>query len=253
MAKIILEEQATPATPATDKVAIYPKAGGGVYKKSDDGVDMPLVEGDGALTEILVGGGANTKPVWTEASGSGAPVRAIEPTLTWAAGKGTFKGIECIVWRMINDDADGNQDPLGGGGADWEISDDTENEAPLLATAVTESSGIFSFASTGYWKIEAGCKFRIDTGDGNERYAAIHIKSTDDNSTYTSIALGYVQLVEIANTAMQTALTDALIKVTNVDNDKVKLVVTTENANTYTNGSEGANVTYIIFTKLADE
>jgi len=85
MAKIILEEQATPDTPATDKVAIYPKAGGGVYKKSDDGVDMPLVEGDGALTEILVGGGANTKPVWTEATGSGAPVRATSPTLVTPA------------------------------------------------------------------------------------------------------------------------------------------------------------------------
>lgn len=35
----------------------------------------------GATTEILVGGGAATKPVWTTATGSGAPVRAISPTL----------------------------------------------------------------------------------------------------------------------------------------------------------------------------
>jgi len=81
MSKMILQEQAAPDTPATDKVALYPKAGGGVYKKSDDGVDMPLVEGNGALTTILVGGGANTKPVWTEATGSDAPVRATSPTL----------------------------------------------------------------------------------------------------------------------------------------------------------------------------
>jgi hypothetical protein len=35
----------------------------------------------GATTEILVGGGAATKPVWTTATGTGAPVRATSPTL----------------------------------------------------------------------------------------------------------------------------------------------------------------------------
>lgn len=36
----------------------------------------------GLTTEILVGGGAGAFPVWTAASGSGAPVRATSPTLT---------------------------------------------------------------------------------------------------------------------------------------------------------------------------
>ena len=36
---------------------------------------------DGATTKILVGGGTGTAPVWTEATGSGAPVRAVSPTL----------------------------------------------------------------------------------------------------------------------------------------------------------------------------
>lgn len=35
----------------------------------------------GATTEILVGGGAAALPVWTTATGSGAPVRATSPTL----------------------------------------------------------------------------------------------------------------------------------------------------------------------------
>jgi hypothetical protein len=37
---------------------------------------------DGATTEILVGGGAGSAPVWTTATGTGAPVRATAPTLT---------------------------------------------------------------------------------------------------------------------------------------------------------------------------
>lgn len=36
---------------------------------------------NGATTEILVGGGASALPVWTTATGTGAPVRATSPTL----------------------------------------------------------------------------------------------------------------------------------------------------------------------------
>ena len=36
----------------------------------------------GATTDILVGGGAATAPVWTAATGSGSPVRATSPSLT---------------------------------------------------------------------------------------------------------------------------------------------------------------------------
>ena len=40
---------------------------------------------DGATTEILVGGGVGSAPVWTTATGTGAPVRAGAPTLTGQA------------------------------------------------------------------------------------------------------------------------------------------------------------------------
>lgn len=39
----------------------------------------------GATTEVLVGGGASALPVWTTATGSGAPVRATSPTLVTPA------------------------------------------------------------------------------------------------------------------------------------------------------------------------
>jgi len=46
MSRIILEEQAAPGTPSTDKIAIYPKAGGGIYKKDDAGVEVRLDSGN---------------------------------------------------------------------------------------------------------------------------------------------------------------------------------------------------------------
>lgn len=82
--------------------------GKGIYRA--DGTDVPVADGGtgrstgttayalvatgttatgaqqtlaaGATTEILVGGGASALPVWTTATGTGAPVRAGSPTLT---------------------------------------------------------------------------------------------------------------------------------------------------------------------------
>jgi hypothetical protein len=42
----------------------------------------------GLTTEILVGGGGSALPIWTSASGSGAPVRAVSPTITGTLSTG---------------------------------------------------------------------------------------------------------------------------------------------------------------------
>jgi len=43
---------------------------------------VSITREDGATTQILVGGGAGAAPVWTTATGTGAPVRAGSPTFT---------------------------------------------------------------------------------------------------------------------------------------------------------------------------
>jgi hypothetical protein len=49
----------------------------------------------GAVTEILVGGGDGTNPVWTTATGTGAPVRATQPILdTPTIGTATFTSLK---------------------------------------------------------------------------------------------------------------------------------------------------------------
>ena len=42
MGKMIMQEQAAPDTPATDRIVIYPKSGGGLYKKNDAGVEVEI-------------------------------------------------------------------------------------------------------------------------------------------------------------------------------------------------------------------
>jgi len=55
---------------------------GATYGSDSSISDAELLTIDnGATTEILVGGGAGSAPVWTTATGSGAPARATSPTL----------------------------------------------------------------------------------------------------------------------------------------------------------------------------
>lgn len=62
----------------------------------------------GATTEVLVGGGASALPVWTTATGTGAPVRAIAPAFTGAptisgntaSPNGTITTIGDELWSL---------------------------------------------------------------------------------------------------------------------------------------------------------
>jgi len=58
-------------------------ADGGIVIGNGDGAVEVVAAG--ATTEILVGGGAATKPVFTTATGTGAPVRATSPSLVTPA------------------------------------------------------------------------------------------------------------------------------------------------------------------------
>lgn len=48
--------------------------------------DVNNITYKGTLVQVLVGGGAGTKAVWTTATGTGAPVRAGSPTFTGTVG-----------------------------------------------------------------------------------------------------------------------------------------------------------------------
>lgn len=63
------------------------------------GVQQSLAAG--AITEILVGGGAAALPVWTTATGSDAPVRATSPTLvTPILGVATATSLQGIIGNV---------------------------------------------------------------------------------------------------------------------------------------------------------
>ena len=104
---------------------------------------------DGLTTQLLVGGGAGSAPVWTAATGTDAPVRAGSPTLTGtplvgttaAGGNLTINATEGsnIVADGTFTAADGAL-PASWAGANWAISSNTALHTAGATTALTQAA-----------------------------------------------------------------------------------------------------------------
>lgn len=89
---------------------------------------------NGATTEVLVGGGASALPVWTTATGTGAPVRATSPTLvTPVLGTPSSGTLTSCTGLPISTGVSG----LGTGVATFLATPSSAN----LKTAVTDETG----------------------------------------------------------------------------------------------------------------
>ena len=128
--------------------------------------------------------------------------------------------------------------------------DDTYGNG-LLGTGMTESSGIFTFPSTGYWLVTA--YHNITRGDADVAYISLNIQVTTNNSSYNDAAYAYSGAMA-GTIEHQSASIPKLIDVTSTTNVKVRFGVSdSESGNTTdTRGSTNENRTCFVFTRLAD-
>jgi len=98
--------------------------------------------------------------------------------------------------------------------------DDTYGNG-LLGSGVTESSGVFTFPSTGFWRVFFQCNWHL-TDD--VRWANNKISVTTDNSSYNTAAVGATNGNDQGGNELSCS-TEKIIDVTNVSNVKVKLYV----------------------------
>ena len=130
--------------------------------------------------------------------------------------------------------------------SNWAVPN-TENQGNL-GSLVSESSGIFSFSSTGFYYI----RFDVDntvTVAANT-FGIIEILLTDDNSTYTSAAFAYFGGQSDYDQGFGGIST--IIDVTNTTNDKVKFKFTDQTGNPRLNGSTTQNKSVVTFLKLGE-
>jgi hypothetical protein len=149
---------------------------------------------------------------------------------------------EADIWR-ITANLTGDQTPISSG---WERAD-TDNQT-YIGTGMTESSGIFTFPSTGKYLINFTGS--VINNVINDVLIALIILSTTNNSSYANASLAYTS-VDRAN-AYNNATATLLFDVENTSTHKVKFHAENILSTTNLEGHTSQNETYATFIRLGD-
>ena len=123
---------------------------------------------------------------------------------------------------------------------------DTDGFA-LLGTGMTQSSGVFSFPSTGYWRIYFNA---IGTGTGIDPYAFCILQTTTDGTNFDNAAQS-VASVPVANHYFNVS-GNFIFDCTNTTTHKIRFRQYANTSNSKFLGTTDVNQTYFTFIKLAE-
>ena len=133
-------------------------------------------------------------------------------------------------------------------GTSGQITSNLSVGGAQLGTAVSNSSGTFSFPQTGFWKIEGN--LYINRIQGNSAYVGLIFNNTTNNSTYVNLIQNYTNIYDFTNEHSFVYAT-AILDVTDVSNVKVKMNYESERANNVNvQGAGNQDRTYIRFIRL---
>ena len=119
-----------------------------------------------------------------------------------------------------------------------------------LGTGMTQSSGIFTFPSTGIWLVKIAL---TASQAGDNRYVFAKIYATTNNSTYTIITstAAFMQTTSGSDGYSYRA-NESLIDVTSTANVKVKFAAQSASSTPDVEGHTDQNRTYMTFIRLGD-
>ena len=145
---------------------------------------------------------------------------------------------EADQWR-VTADFSSNADPIT---SNWERNDTSFDK---LGTGMTQSSGVFTFPSTGIWYIQYQGRFE---STGNSSYVGTYLNATTDNSNYAEISQNLSSIDDGSGTWHGGTCGVGMFDVTNVSTHKVTLTVGMDSATC--KGSSAIYQTGMTFLKL---
>ena len=170
-------------------------------------------------------------------------------TMLSSNGSGTFTsnlpasgGITSAdTWR-VTANFQGNATPIA---SNWERAD--TYSPGYIGTGMSQSSGIFTFPSTGIWDITFNHTF---SAAGDNQYIESTIDATTDNSSYNMASKSWQGAT--ANAVYGMASCKFLFDVTNITTHKLRFSTTSQDADAYTQTSTNTNLTYVTFIRLGN-
>ena len=130
----------------------------------------------------------------------------------------------------------------------WEKVD-TYSPGQLGTFADPNSSGVFTFPSTGIWRIDYNCEVQ-NTHSSSVKWWKTRISLTTDGGSSFSLASDAPTEANIAEYDVNH--TCHIFDVTNVSTHKIRFVVRGEDGYLYYKGGQDQNRTYVTFMKLGD-
>ena len=127
---------------------------------------------------------------------------------------------------------------------------DTAPALSYLGSQITESSGTFSFPSTGIYHVIFSVSLKLN---GDDRGAGAYIYATTDNSSYAtaSEATAFIQQTS-SDVTYQHTYTDQIFDITDTTNQKVRFHISLANSSTETMGNTARDLTAMRFIRLGD-
>ena len=148
-------------------------------------------------------------------------------------------------WRLTTAFT-GNANPIA---SNWERND-TAPALSYFGSQMTESSGVFSFPSTGIYMVTFHGQFNLSS---NSRYCSAYINTTTNNSSFSTAAGADAHISQVASSAtFAYAHTNLIVDITDTSNQKVNFRIDQHDTNTQTGGSSTYDQTFARFVRLGD-
>jgi hypothetical protein len=146
---------------------------------------------------------------------------------------------EADQWR-ITAEFTGNATPIA---SNWERNDDMFG---VLGTGMTESSGVFTFPSTGVYLVTFQFIHQFDQADA---YTLFDIEGCTDGSSFNRISRHHMAGDSGYH---RSGYCNAIVDINNTTTHKVRFTVSDANASNSTKGATGEQQTGATFIRLSD-
>ena len=167
--------------------------------------------------------------------------------VTAAKATGSAKGITMAqMWRINTIYTAATGDNIMS--SNWEVCD--ENAAGSVGSSMSESSGVWTFPSTGIYLIHLNVAFY---STASRRYIGCYIQTTTDNSNYSLVSINYSNIKVGSSTTHQAVATSCIFDVTDTSTHKLNFFTSIESAgNAAVYATHTQSRTWAQFTRLGD-
>ena len=121
----------------------------------------------------------------------------------------------------------------------------------VIGSAMTQSSGVFTFPSTGIYLVTINGNYE-ESGSGGHNYAGFYLKKTTNNSSYTTASFGAANIAALGGGTFGFASASFTFDVTDVSTHKIRFHTITSGAGMTLAGASSYNTFWAEFTRLGD-